>query len=255
MGAVRLDELMDIVTPEVAGALRADLEDVRIGATSLAPRDEAARAARWVARLTARRGVRATLASPDARSWDGDRGHAIPGAPLRARLTARLGADDDSASVGVSRLDLSPVVAAVVQPYAVGVWLPLETRALRFRRGLSSEPDEQAIDAAIAARPVSTLVVGQVQGLAIALVGTDLLAVEVVARALRAAAQPVGDLGLSPWQTPVVQRGVERAAGVPHPDRIDLESIWLGDPRDFGHDRLHRVVDVAAARAGISMRA
>jgi hypothetical protein len=69
----------------------------------------------------------------------------------------------------------------------------------------------QAIAAAIAARPVATVVVGRESGLAITLVGSDLLAVEVVARALRSAAQPVGDLGLSPWEAAVVQRGIERA--------------------------------------------
>jgi hypothetical protein len=41
---------------------------------------------------------------------------------------------------------------------------------------------------------------------------------------------------------------------VTHPDLIDLESVWLGDPGDRGHDRLHRIVALASARAGITAR-
>jgi len=143
------------------------------------------------------------------------------------------------------------VIAAVDQPYAVGIWLPLEPRVVRLRRSVTTEPDRQLINAALAARPVTTVLIGLAEGMAIAVVGSDLLAVEVTGRAIRSAAQPVGDLGLSPWEAPVVQRGIELGAGITHPDLIDIESVWLGDPRGSGHDRLHRFVETASGRAGI----
>ena len=111
------------------------------------------------------------------------------------------------------------------------------------------------LDAAMDARPVATVLIGRDGEIVIAVVGRDLLAVEVMGRAIRSAAQPVGDLGMSPWESAVVQRGIEGGAGVTHPDLIDVEAMWLGDPRDRGHDRLHRIVATATARAGITTRA
>lgn len=217
---------------------------MRIGVTSLAPRDDAARTARRVARLAAQRGLSATLMGP--------RSHAIT--DLAATLPwDRVGSSTVSRSVtiGVARLDLSAVVSAVDQPYAVGVWLPLESRLRRLHRRLAGAPDRSLVDAAVAARPVATVLIGRDPDLAMAVVGADLLATEVMGRALRAATQPVGDLGLSPWEAPVVQRGTELGAGVTHPDLIDLESIWLAHPRDRSHERFHRIVETASARAGI----
>jgi hypothetical protein len=52
-GASRPDELMDLVMAEVGRLLPVELLALLVGTTSLAPRDEAARAARWVSRLAA----------------------------------------------------------------------------------------------------------------------------------------------------------------------------------------------------------
>ena len=243
MAASRAEDLRHPVTSEMGRALAHRVGSLRIGVTSREPRDEAARAARWVSRLAAQRGLDATLVGPRS---------SAPMWLTRAAWTGTGSAGDGpSAAVGVSRLDLSPVISAVDQPYAIGVWLPMEGRAARLRRSVTAEPDRQLIDAALTARPIATVLIGHIDGMAIAVVGTDLLAVEVIGRAIRSAAQPVGDLGLSPWEAPVVQRGIELAAGVTHPDLIDLESVWLGDPRDRGHDRLHRIVETASGRAGI----
>ena len=245
--ASRADVLCDVVTAEVGGSLPRGVEAVRIGVTSREPRDEAARAARWVSRLAAQRGIGATLVgpiTPSTTAW-----------LTRAPWTATAVGAGPSTAVGVSRLDLSPVIAAVDQPYAVGIWLPLEMRGSRLRRTVTVEPGMQLIDTAVAAGPVATILIGLDEGMAIAVVGADLLAVEVVGRALRSAAQPVGDLGLSPWQAPVVQRGIELGAGITHPDLIDLESVWLGDPRHRGHDRLHHIMETASGRAGIARAA
>jgi len=246
--AVRADDLHEVVTAEMGGLLPGGVASLWIGVTSPEPRDESARAARWVSRLAARRGMAATLIGPTSHSAT-----AWSVRPDRDR-SARLG-DGRSLAVGVARLDLSPVIAAVDQPYAVGIWLPLEPRVVRLRRSVTTEPDRQLIDAALAARPIATVLIGLAEGIALTVVGSDLLAVEVTGRAIRSAAQPVGDLGLSPWETPVVQRGIELGAGITHPDLIDLESVWLGDPRDRGHDRLHRIVETASGRAGIGRAA
>lgn len=242
--APRLDELAGVVAAEVAWTLPSNIDAVRVGATSVALRDEAARATRWIARLAAQRGRSATLVSPTSRSVAGRSVEAPSGKPGQWAVSGHL-------NVGVSRIELSPVVAAVDQPYAVGIWLPLEPRLRRLRLQFRSGIDQSLIDAAVLALPAATVLIGGDRGIAIAVIGADLLAVEVMGRALRAAAQPVGDAGLSPWEAPIVQRGIECAAGVVHPDSIRLESIWLGDPRDRGHDRLHRVVETASARAGI----
>lgn len=244
--APSLDELAEAVAAEVAAALSDDVDRLRIGVTSTVPRDDAARAARWLSRLAARRGLPATVVAPDP---------ATPGlGAIRALLVqtpARNIGSPGDATVGVSRLDLSPTTESVVQPYALGLWPLLESPRQRLRRRLAPDPATATVEAALAASPVCTVLVGREHGLAIAVVGRDPLACEVLGRALRTALQPIGDLGLSPWEAPVVQRGTEMALGVTHPDRIRVEPIWLGPLSSPGHDRLHTVLTTATARAGI----
>lgn len=253
--APTLDALSAVVGLEVDAALSSSVSRLLIGSTSAAPRDEAARAARWVSRLAARRSIAAAIAADV--TWPSS--SSAPGAAdivasLR-RLPRSLTSSAEpppGATVGVSRLDLSSTVEAVdQQPYAVAIWLALEPRSLRLRRRLGADPAVEIVRAAMRAAPVCTVLVGREPGMALTVVGSDLIACEVVGRALRAAAQPVGDLGLSPWEGSVVQRAGELGAGVTHPDQIRVEPVWLGDPADRRHDRLHALVETAAARAGI----
>lgn len=244
--AASLDELAGVVSAEVAAALPDRVDRLRIGVTSTAPSDDAARAARWLSRLAAQRGIPDTLVAPEA-SLNRLRS-------MRALLAGAAPPDvtpAGEATVGVSRLDLSPTTEAVDQLYALGLWPLLESPGLRLRRRLAHDPGTATVEAALAAQPVRTVLVGREHGLVIAVVGRDLLAVEVLGRALRTALQPIGDLGLSPWEAPVVQRGTELALGVTHPDRIRVEPVWLGSPSSRGHDRLHAALATATARAGI----
>ena len=63
------------------------------------------------------------------------------------------------------------------------------------------------------------------------IIGHDLIAVEATARAFRAIAQPAGDVGLSPWQAPLVQAAIERRMGVVGGHQMAI-TIKTGSPVD-----------------------
>jgi hypothetical protein len=88
--------------------------------------------------------------------------------------------------------------------------------------------DEEIVANAISADPRLSLQIAEWQGHRLLLAATDPIAAEVIGRGVRAIAQPAGDIGQNPWQSPMVQIASERGMGVTVGARIMLSAVSAG---------------------------
>jgi hypothetical protein len=131
-------------------------------------------------------------------------------------------------AIGVTELLLDPDPAQVDQLYALGIWSRFVPRRRRWLMRITPYLNEEIVANAAAAGPFLSLQVAEWQGHRILLAATDLIAAEVIGRGMRAIAQPAGDTGENPWQSPMVQIAGERALGPTTGAGIQLRAITAG---------------------------
>jgi hypothetical protein len=168
-------------------------QDVRIATLEDRPLSPTGRVAGWIRSAAAGRGATAEIVVPG-------RDH--------------LPQDDGITWVGVTELLLDPDPTQVEQLHALGIWTRFASRGERFRLRFSSTLPHDIAGFAARFRPTMVVTVGEWSGLRLVVAGQDLIAVEVVSRAIRAIGSPAGDVGLSPWQAPIVQAAIEPGLGV-----------------------------------------
>jgi hypothetical protein len=126
-------------------------------------------------------------------------------------------------SIGVTELLLDPDPFQVEQLYALGIWTRFVERRERLKMRVSPSLPADIVANAESFAPSLAVMVGEWIGQRMVIASSDLVAAEVVGRAIRAVAQPAGDIGLSPWQSPIVQAATERGYGVHKAGDINLE--------------------------------
>jgi hypothetical protein len=134
-----------------------------------------------------------------------------------------LQSDERRTLIGVTELLLDPDPNQVDQLYAVGLWSRFVPRNRKLLMRVTPFLDEEIVENAAIAAPRLLLQLAEWNGQRVLIASTDLIAAEVVARGLRAIAQPAGDVGLNPWQTDLVRIASERGLGVVTGPRIELE--------------------------------
>lgn len=122
---------------------------------------------------------------------------------------------------------------------------PLESLAA----GGTGSRSSLAADLTLAFSPRLVVVTGRVGSLEIAAATTDLIAGELVTRALQDADDERG-----PWEDPLVQRATELQIGVTWPDEIRLLHRWAGPPGFPQAGALAALVDRLGLRLGLPSR-
>lgn len=132
------------------------------------------------------------------------------------------------AVIGITELLLDPVPSQVDQLYALGIWSRFAPRRKRLLMRVTPYLNEEIVENAALAAPALLLQVAEWQGQRVLIASADSIAAEVVGRALRAVAQPAGDIGETPWQSELVRIASERGLGVTSGPRIALEVYVAG---------------------------
>jgi hypothetical protein len=109
---------------------------------------------------------------------------------------------------------------------------------------VSPQLDLDIVINAEAANPVLLIQVGTFGGAWFAVLADDLVAAEVVGRALRAVACPADWDGINPWEQPIVQIGMERNLGIRGPEAIRV--VLDGDSSNEAETFRSVVADAAA---------
>lgn len=125
---------------------------------------------------------------------------------------------------GVTELLLDPDPFQAEQLYALGIWTRFANRRDRMRMRVSPTLAADIVAKAAGFDITLLTLVGEWQGQRVVIAGIDPIATEVTARAFRAIAQPAGDVGLSPWQSDLVQAAIERGLGVSGGQYMRIES-------------------------------
>lgn len=133
-----------------------------------------------------------------------------------------LRSDGRRTLIGVTELLLDPDPAQVDQLYAIGLWSRFVPRKRRLLMRVTPFLDDEIVANAALASPSLLIQVAEWNGQRVLIAATDLVAAEVIGRGLRAIAQPVGDVGLNPWQTELVRITSERRLGVVTGPQISL---------------------------------
>ena len=134
-----------------------------------------------------------------------------------------LGESGNPPTIGVTELLLDPDPEQVDQFYAISLWSRFVPRRRWLRMYVTPYLTEEIVTNAERGRPLLSVQVAEWQGLRVLIASTDLIAAEVIGRALRSVAQPAGDVGLNPWQTDIVRVASERGLGATHGARIVLD--------------------------------
>jgi hypothetical protein len=131
-------------------------------------------------------------------------------------------------AIGVTELLLYPDSAQVDQLYALGIWSRFVPRRRRWLMRISPYLDEEIVANANLADPRLSLQIAEWKGNRVLIAATDPIAAEVIGRGLRAIAQPAGDIGQNPWQSPLVRIASERCMGVTVGTQINLHAAAVG---------------------------
>jgi hypothetical protein len=131
-------------------------------------------------------------------------------------------------AIGVTELLLDPDPGQVDQLYALGIWSRFVPRRRRWLMRISPYLDEEIVANAIWADSRLSLQIAEWQGHRLLLAAADPIAAEVIGRGLRAIAQPAGDIGQNPWQSPLVRIASERRMGIALGNQINLCAAAVG---------------------------
>lgn len=157
---------------------------------------------------------------------------------------------------GVTDLPLDDAVAANGILFAISPWTRVAPRSKRLLMRISPQLELDIVTNAEAANPVLTIQIGQFAGAWLAVISDDLIAAEVVGRAIRAVAQPDDWDGINPWQHPLVQIGTERNLGVRSPEAVlcsvDLNQSLGKEPIE---GLLNAALDLASIKTELGVRA
>ena len=137
--------------------------------------------------------------------------------------------------IGVFDLPLDPEFPATNVLFAINPWTRLASRKRRLAMRISPQLDLDIVINAERVNPVLTIQVGRFGSAEFALICSDIVAAEVIGRAMRAVAAPQDWDGTSPWQTPIVQHAIERSMGVRHGGQISF-NIKLASETDETSD-------------------
>lgn len=158
-------------------------------------------------------------------------------------------------------VDAASVVAAIdarddrtLRPELVlSLWSKLVPHRYRLAARLTGAHDGLTAEFLLARPPDSVLIVdraGQSQGV-LAVAGTDVIAVEVVALALREVNAAVPPSAPGPWEDHLVQRATELSLGCSGPVDIQISAmIRPGTPTAISRE-VSKFIAAAAERAGI----
>ena len=130
--------------------------------------------------------------------------------------------------IAVTELHLAPDPTLSDQLYAIGIWSRFIGRRRRWAMRLSPALMAEIVANAACANPILNVLVARWRNLRIAVVAHDIIAAEVIGRALRSVLQPAGDIGQTPWQAPLVQAAAERRVGITHGGDMSISVVWLG---------------------------
>lgn len=206
--APHLDLLRDLVVPMLEGQL-ADLStDPLIATESRQPGTIPATATGWLERVVSRTGHLATTID------------------LTSGFVLACG--DPTLKIAVSQLGLDPDPAQVDQFYAIGIWSRFITRRRRWSMRVSPGLMAEIVANAACADPILTVQLARWRTLRFAVISDDLIAAEVTGRALRSVLQPAGDIGQTPWQSPIMQAACERGLGIVHGGDMSISVEWSG---------------------------
>lgn len=185
------------------------------------------------------------LKRPPSRSVDVD---AI--APRLRRVNLPVAIVD--ADLVVAAIDAREIKTARPE-LALSLWSKLVPPRYRMAARLTGARDGLATEFLLARPPDSVLIVdraGQSQGL-VAVAGTDIIATEVVALALRDVSLPAPSSSPGPWEDHLVQRATELSLGCSGPVEIQISAhLQPGAPKPFARD-VSTLIGAAAERAGI----
>jgi len=204
-------DLGERLTAEVESRWHSDFTVPRIYTLAADDREPVSAAARRIGRISARHGVFAPIIDLTVGS-----------ATLDETCTHRIGVTD---------LVLEPALPASELLYAFGLWTRLASRKQRLLMRFSPDIDLDIVINAERANPVLCVQVGAWQTVRFAVVSPDVVAGEVVGRALRAVAVDGDWDGVSPWQHPMVQHAIERRLGVRTSEDFTIRvTLEMADP-------------------------
>ena len=134
--------------------------------------------------------------------------------------------------------DTRPIVA-------IGLWSTLVNPWQRIGARVSDPRDGLVAEIALAAPLATYFIIDRIAGKLIGILGSDMVAVELVSLALRTVGRGIGaDTG--PWEDPLIQHASDLQLGVTIPEEITIEATGM----EF--DSLHRAVKMAAGRIGVT---
>jgi hypothetical protein len=217
----------DLLTGMLEASWQNDFTTPRVFFLGLDSRSPTGEVSQWIARIASRHGVIAPV-------FDLAVDHPV----LEPRCTHRFGVTD---------LPLTPDVAGNDLPHPIGLWTRVAPRARRLLMRISPILETDIVVNAETASPLFALQVGRFEDLRFAIVTTDLIAADVVGRALRAVAVPEDWDGVTPWQHPIVQTAIERRLGVQSSDETTIEILGGGD----AFEQSPRFQEVIRAAAGL----
>lgn len=129
-------------------------------------------------------------------------------------------------------------------PLAIELWSRFVDPRLSIPIARSPGRHPETADLALAFSPLRTVLTGTWQGYVVLIGSGDLVALELVALAIRAASIRDPELRPRPWEDPVIQRATELDLGVLLPSQIDLQTAWAGPPDPHGTTALAALTSV-----------
>ena len=218
--------LRDQVMDQLDGMWHPDFTFPRIFTVATAQPEIVASGGRWLARVASQHGILSPV-------FDLNREQVLLEPTCKHRF-------------GVVDLPLQTTVPADSVLYPIGMWTRVAPRSRRWMMRISPQLDLDIVMNAERANPVLILQAGQLERGYFALISPDLIAAEVVSRAIRAAAMPEDWDGITPWQHPQVQIAIERHIGIRSGAECTLVVHTEDHAEDPGVTRLVGILERAA---------